>query len=182
MWDQSERFLDEIRELRLEHQRLSEYLGRLELLSLGEVTKDLESLLREVLEFVHRHHVREEAVLFPWLGQQAWLSQGGPRCTDFLGRRLVGLSESRRVLSAHSISLEDPPFPLDQASPLRVPLEEHQVGAFLANRLNELLEPGRSPKSGDLLPVLQSWMRLLEEHRSKEDDCLFLLIESQLKK
>lgn len=174
--------LHELSVLRAEHAIIQERLQQLQSFRRGMVKSEELEVLKTTMQFVHDHHVREEAFLFPWLANQEWLREGGPRCTDFMGRRLCGLSPSQQIVKKEGLVFLKPDYLASTSSLLTIPLEEHQVGSYLAGKILERIEQGEDGQVPSFQILVSKWMDLVEDHRRKEDDCLFKMIESRLQR
>lgn len=178
---QPETIIAELSELKQEHRMIQVYLKRLEPLRERAGCWNELRILCEAIEFIEAHHQREEMGLFPWLATQSFVSRGGPRCTDFMGRRFSGLSISRTYAKVADFVFQRPSYLGSESSPLEIPLEEHQVGQLLAGRILERISSATGLDSPEFRSLLGDWMDLVEQHRAKEDECLFVMIEQALK-
>lgn len=139
------------------------------------------------LNFVETHHQKEEKQLFPWIAEQTWLTQGGPKCTYFMGLRLdfnhsaaVQTALKRFVLSYPDFKFNDPEYFtwLQSSSPLSIPMEEHQLSSRLKECLLYILDcdPQQMTEDQSLgKKLLDNYVDLLKIHLVKERDCLFVL-------
>ncbi|MGZ3797273.1 MAG: hypothetical protein ACXVB1_12955 [Pseudobdellovibrionaceae bacterium] len=165
--------------LREEHQFI------LQLLDEPQKTLELIRFIEEV------HHPLEEQKLFPLIAQLPWLQQGGPRCSLYMGIRLEydPLEKIRSHLKAFYLKsawrprdFHSPEW-LTPQNPLSVPMEEHAISHELAESLTYLLSESRNKLHQDFFKVLYSdFCELLKMHIDKEDHCLFVMCEEQLKK
>lgn len=146
--------------------------------------------IRDLIHFVEEeHHPLEEIELFPFVEGKPCLSQGGPRCTHFMGMRLEldPLAQVRRHLQEFfaKTSFRPPPYPLPEwltaQSPLSIPYEEHVIGAELAKSMLFLLDQKGSDIYNEFFARLyDDYCRLLRMHIDKEDNCLFIICERAL--
>lgn len=146
--------------------------------------------VRELIHYVEViHHPLEEEQLFPFLEQQECLHQGGPRCSYFMGLRLD--CDPLKLIREHlddfflatKFSAKTYPLPswLKPQSPLSIPIEEHVVGAELAQSLLYILDnPEMSLKDKYFSKLYYDYCRLLKMHIDKEDNCLFIMCRRAL--
>ena len=168
---------DLLNQLRQQHQTI------LEMLDKPEMASELVHFVEEV------HHPMEEDQLFPLIHQQKFLSQGGPRCTHFMGMRLElnPLGAVRKHIDSFLEKTTFRPTPyrtlpwLSPQSPLSIPFEEHVIGAELGQCLTFLLKPENKKLHTDFFSTLYGdYVRLLKMHIDKEDNCLFIMCERSL--
>lgn len=77
---------------------------------------------------------------------------------------------------------EEAPVWLTPQNPLSVPMEEHAVSHMLASALKELMKDRQSPLSRKFFPVLyEDFRQLMKMHIDKEDHCLFVMCEQNLR-
>jgi len=145
----------------------------------------------ELIHFLEEvHHPLEEEVLFPVLSKTSWLCQGGPRCSlhmgirieqDPLGKIEKHLADFSQKSGWRANPSQDPSW-LSQQSPLSIPMEEHAVSHRLADALKELRKDRESALYREFFPLLYNdFCQLLKMHIDKEDHCLFVMCEMNLK-
>ncbi|HWU42084.1 MAG TPA: hypothetical protein VN132_01560, partial [Bdellovibrio sp.] len=145
-----------------------------------------------LFSFVHKHHEKEESALFPWLSQQNWLCQGGPRCGFYMGLRLENspLNLAEQALRSTQDHFKDfhltnhaQPDWLTASSPVSVPMEEHVVGDHLQQGIRYLLNMRENLKLQEtevLKTLILIYLRLLDLHLKKEKECLFVMCKQRL--
>lgn len=146
--------------------------------------------VEELIHFVEEvHHPLEEIELFPFMKDKPCLSQGGPRCSLYMGMRLEldPLTRVRGHLADfyRKTSFRPPHYPLPEwltaQNPLSIPYEEHVVGAELAKSLLFLSKPENSTLRAEFFDKFyDDYCRLLRMHIDKEDNCLFIICERAL--
>ena len=145
----------------------------------------------ELIRFVEEeHHPLEENELFPFIFQQQFAQQGGPRCTYFMGLRLqmnpldqikMKLNEFYRLSGFRPTPYPMPAWLIHQ-TPLSIPMEEHVLGAELAQSIEFILSAKEFRWRQEFLQAFyDGYARLLQLHIDKEDNCLFVMCEQKLR-
>lgn len=139
------------------------------------------ALLGELLEI---HHRKEEELLFPLLFGSPALEAGGPKCTTFFTPRVMGSVDWPEAFQALRGSLRDrfaekKPSPLleqalERGSMLRIPLEDHALGAVARQEMLALRDSAALPS------LFAKFSAFLRDHIQREDECLFPLFAKEL--
>lgn len=172
--------MDILIHLKEEHQAIKEKLEELKTAPYSE----LPDLLREISHLVEDvHHQKEENILFPEVARTQMSSQGGPRCTYFMGLRIEADSINKKIihfLNENKIPIKnhthnelcDQLIKVNHA--LSIPLGEHILGSSLMDYLKTFPEFTKLHKARDL------YIELITLHIEKEDDCLFEMLKQIL--
>jgi hemerythrin-like domain-containing protein len=173
--------VQELNELRAEHAKIKEEISYLSEHLFSTIDDSYVQRLTEIMRFMDQHHEREEKLLFPWLADKAWVNQGGPRCMYFMSLRLEGLSVARESSLRGEFKFRKPSFLGEGSTPLEIPLEEHQAAHALATKIKAQLSRYTEINLDELRGQCVDWYRLVEQHRQKEDECLFVMIEASFR-
>jgi hypothetical protein len=137
-----------------------------------------------LLEKIHHH--KEEFFLFPLLLGSERLQVGGPKCMTFFTPRVLG---GTGWVDGHAqlLALISPaPFASDgglspfrnevlrSGSMLKIPVEDHMLGALALQQLGAETDLARRTK------LFDGFASLLKEHIQREDECLFELFRQAL--
>lgn len=170
--------IDLLKNLREEHQYILKLLEQ-------------EDKIFQAIEFIETvHHEKEEEILFPFVAQQPWLSEGGPLCTYFRGLQLdlryqdAIKEQLNRYHAIEGILHLKPPRPLwlSDQSPLSLPMEEHELAHELSSALRSLNEKKNSKLYLEFFgDFRQLYIQLLKVHIAKEDNCFFVMCETRLR-
>lgn len=137
-----------------------------------------------------RHHDKEEEVLFPALARHGRLREGGPRCTFFFKYKMDGayINDIMEVVAQRKETLKPPSHNenvlsfFKENSPLTIPLEEHDVGFYTVQLINQEIQKYKeNPQSSTQLSrFVNLYAGLMDLHIRKEDECLFVMASEQL--
>lgn len=178
-------YLEELTQLKQEHLEIQARINELKSL-VWSWPRQTSTLLLELIDFVHHHHAREETSLFPFVAKQDWLNQGGPRCGFFMSQIMdLKIHEGfTQVLKNYGcLAQRQDRNWVSASSPLWVPLDEHDIGtAFGAAIKDELNKLEAEQNINKLKDLASTYLRLVEVHRQKEDECLFVLLANELSK
>ncbi len=149
--------------------------------------EQLEDLLFFFREFADKlHHRKEEDILFPQLETLPQLP-GGPHCTYYSGLRLMREPIDEEVKQINrSLGLEesDEIPQIKEGNPLNPIFEEHLLGRKLVQAMKVDLrnyEEDRQKKHlADFFRRFSRYNSLLREHITKENDCLFYMVDQCL--
>lgn len=176
-------YRETLADLRIEHIEIQKRIDEMRPL-IWSWPKHVPKLLIELIDLVHSHHIKEEAELFPYVSRQDWLSGGGPRCSFFMGQIMDLKLHERFTQTLRNYNLTADRQTRDwaeESSPLWVPLDEHDIGtAFSVAIKDELSKPTSDQNIEKLKDLASTYLRLVEVHRQKEDECLFVLLENKL--
>lgn len=131
------------------------------------------------------HHAKEELLLFPRLHRLGSSRLSGPRCSYFMELRMqwdpvgsamqeVGAERDRTAPPVVSKAVAEL---LAVSSMLSVPIEEHHAGYYLFQAMKHEVARLRGERQHDrqrLVKLAREYVRLLEVHIQKEDECLFV--------
>ncbi len=155
----------------------------------------IENLLRALDQIKMRvsviHHEKEEAILFPEMANHPRIREGGPRC-GFISKYVFEetyVNELMAPIKSSGFTLEEHPHSqlmkdlLIKNSPLAVPLREHDTGyqalQYLNHKMN-LAKEGQDVNFNSLLEYFDIYVRFMDLHIRKEDECLFVLARNIL--
>lgn len=148
------------------------------------------SRVEELVHFVEKvHHPLEEDELFPEINKKNFAPQGGPRCTFFMGMRILMNPMERMKQNLdyfyRKANFQPTPYNLPEwltpQNPLSVPFEEHVVGAAIAEGLLFLNARKGSDLYNEFFDLFYSdYSSLIKSHIDKEDNCLFIMCEQAL--
>lgn len=178
-----------MRGLHLDHDLIFARIGWLKEMWLSldaEKEADRRCLLSELFllqKFMEIHHEIEERFLFPSLKPISSQVQNGPHCSLHMMQRIIepplakakarvaffgGDPEANRA-RAREIESHN-----QIGSYLSIPLEEHEAGAVYFSLLQKLLSSTKPDwPATELMLTVHSYLSLIDQHASKEDQCLF---------
>ncbi len=149
-----------------------------------EQLKDLLFFFREFADKLH--HRKEEDILFAHLEALPQLP-GGPHCTYYAGLRLIREPAHEQVKQINrSLGLEeDDAIPqIKEGNPLNPIIEEHLLGRKLVVTMQADLKNFEEGHQRDFLAdffrYFDQYHSLLQEHITKENDCLFYMVDQCL--
>lgn len=171
---------ENLEDLTAEHAVMLSFLARME--EAGTILPAWPDFIRLLSRI---HHEKEEAFLFPLLLGSSRLEVGGPKCMTFFTPRVIGgtgwedsAARVKRLVSCGPLrEHEESPLrsqALGLNSMLKIPLEDHVLGARMVQAIEEEAEPARM---AELVSALTS---LLRDHIQREDECLFELCRQAL--
>jgi hemerythrin-like domain-containing protein len=136
------------------------------------------------------HHGKEEAILFPVAFEAKLLQGGGPKCTQYFGMFIQDrfLEKFKSEISEEDNIPEYKPKTeiqniLKEKDPLSIPLEDHQAGYYALKIMKSDLKKRRGQAGWScerFCRVAQWYIKMLRQHIGKEDECLFVRLESVL--
>lgn len=131
----------------------------------SQLKVSIEENLHLLVEALHKHHRKEEMLLFAALNTKPQISEGGPMCTYFFDAQIT----SPPLATAEQLTRRTPEIPQElnflwiHKSPLRIPTSEHLA-------LQHIL---KYSDFEHLKKNLSLFLEIITSNIRKEEDCLF---------
>lgn len=172
-----------IQKLTDEHRQILKTLEEVKLRSSAMIKEfrpylvnEIENALQNLQAQMSAHHQLEEKVLFPKLFNSGEIFPGGPRCTHFMGLKLLEEPNDDRQREFKSAI---------EQSPLGIPINEHRIAAGYLEEIFKILNELKSANfvGEDLIKLkimIDKYDQLLKNHIEKEETCLFVMAKTIL--
>lgn len=190
--------MDFFEQMNFEHQKILKYMPIFREVN-GKVLRgeevpaeELQAIISFFQIYVDKfHHGKEERILFPLVHSLGLIKSGGPRCMFFFPIFLQDkyLEKAKKEISNYKnivpyVIKEHLKSIYDDKSPLVIPLEDHEVGYYLIQLMDQeikkkILEKDKwSPKS--FFRFFSLYLDMIYMHIRKEDECLFMVLKKSL--
>lgn len=181
-------------QLKEEHDNINKFIPTFYKMGINLVSREvrkeaLDLSMEFILNYIENyHHGKEEELLFPLAASCGLLRGGGPRCTHFYGK-FLNTNFNRRISAQVKNYPDIKEYKIrksvsrlvEENSPLKIPLEEHEQGYYLVQMIKfEISKMNESTRENlfVLSKLIRWYAETLRNHVDKENDCLFVRLES----